>query len=129
MKTSRCFAALILLVIASTALCTRGAVTNTVPWADSFESYGNGTSLPATNGWVLQQAGAGVATTDVARAALLGNYLTGLRSLPLPEATHTNIVVLSSEVVNSVSSATGGVVVVDFMAMPSMPSISPPMAC
>ena len=103
------------------AVMTAGAVTNPVPWSDSFEGYTNGMSLAGTNGWTSQTVGAGVATNDMMRAALLTNYLVGGKSYPLPEppTTHTNILQLNAVLANEVQSVPGGVVSMNFMALPT----------
>ncbi len=106
---------------------TEGAVTNTVPWSDSFETYTNGMSIAGTNGWTSQAAGAGVVTNDVVRAALLTNYPTGGKSYPLPEppTTHTNILLVSAVLANEVQSAPGGIVSMNFMALPTWMDTAP----
>ena len=115
----------LLLAVGGLVAPLRAAVTNTVPWAESFEAYTNGMTLGGTNGWAGQQWNAGVVTTDTARASLLAAYLTGSRSYPLPAASHTNILTVSAELVNRVCGATGGVVAVDFMMLPTW-SETPP---
>ena len=94
------------------------AVTNTAPWQESFETYGNGTLLSGTNGWTAtSQADAGVVTNLATVVDLLTNYPVSGRSLPLA-GTHTNVAVLNAELANEVHGASGGVVRVDFMALP-----------
>ena len=77
--TGLVLAALVLVGVA------QGAVTNTVPWSDSFETYASGTLIVGSNGWSSQSSTAGVVTNDVIRASLLTNYPVGLKSYPLPE--------------------------------------------
>jgi hypothetical protein len=104
-----------------------GAVTNTVSWSDSFESYASGTALDGTNGWTSQTAGAGVVTNDTVRANLLTNYPIAGKSYPLPEppTTHTNILKLAAVVANEVQSAPGGVVSMNFMTLPTWSDTAP----
>ena len=105
----------------------QGAVTNTVPWSDSFETYGSGTSIVGSNGWSSQSATAGVATNDVIRANLLTNYPVLGKSYPLPEppTTHTNVLQVNSVLANAVQSSTGGVVRVDFLVQPTYSDSDP----
>lgn len=95
------------------------AVTNTVPWSESFEGYTNGTAIPGTNGWTAGLWNAGLVTNDASVVGLLNAYPAGALTFPLPGETHTNVMAVSDELVNHVSGATGGVVTVDFMALPS----------
>ncbi len=104
-----------------------GAITNTVSWSDSFESYASGTSIAGTNGWVSQTAGGGVVTNDTARANLLTNYPVAGKSYPLPEppTTHTNILQVTAVVANDVQSTPGGVVSLNFMTLPTWSDTAP----
>ena len=101
------------------------ASTNTVPWSDAFESYPNGNSIIGTNGWSAESTNSAVATTAPAVIASLTNYLTTGGSYPLASATHTGVLQAVTLVTNDVRSATGGVVAVEFMALP-VPQPSPP---
>ena len=105
------------------------AVTNTVPWGDSFESYTNGASVVGTNGWNAESPASGVATTNPAVVSLLSAYTNtapGGFSYPLSSATHTSVLQTSTLVTNDVRSTTGNVVAVEFMALPSAQD-SPPV--
>ena len=106
---------------------SNGAVTNLVPWSDSFEPYTNGMSVVGTNGWTAQSSDAGLVTNDVVRVSLLTNYPVSGKSFPLsgPTQTHTNILQLNAQVANAAQSATGGVVYVDFMVLPSWSDSAP----
>ena len=107
----------------SVAAC--GAVTNSVPWTDSFESYASGASLVGSGGWSALSADGGVVTNNAILGDALTNYPVGGRSYPLPGATHTNILQISAELANAVRSPTGGVVQVDLLALPSWNSSLP----
>ena len=102
-----------------------GAVTNAVPWSDSFESYTNGMSVIGTNGWSAQTSAAGMVTNDPVRTGQLADYLAGGGTYPLPSLTHTNILKLNAEVANALQSAGGGVVVSDIMAYPTWSDVAP----
>jgi len=105
------------------------AVTNTVPWGDSFESYTNGASVIGTNGWSAESLASGVATTNPAVVSLLPAYTNtapGGFSYPLSSATHTSVLQTTTLVTNDVRSTTGNVVAVEFMALPSAQD-SPPV--
>jgi hypothetical protein len=105
----------------------QGAVTNTVPWSDSFETYASGTAIVGSNGWSSQSSTAGVVTNDIIRANLLTNYPVGSKTYPLPEppTTHTNILQVNSVLANAVESTTGGVVLVDFLLQPTYSDSDP----
>ena len=92
------------------------AVTNSVGWTDSFESYVDGTLIAGTNGWSAEATEAGVVTTNPAIVAGLTHFAAGGHALPLPGA-HSNILQAVAEVRNEVHSSTGSVAVLDFMAI------------
>lgn len=98
-----------------------GAVTNAVPWSDSFESYSNGMAITGTNGW----SGAGVVTTSLSVTDPLTNYPVSGRAYPLSSATHTGVLQVTSLVSNNTESVSNGVVQVDFMAMPDWMTVQP----
>lgn len=115
------------LLSATLLLCPAGkAVTNTVPWSDSFEAYPNGTSIVGTNGWTGDTAtpSSGTASTDPAVIALLMSY-TNTASYPL-SATHTTVLRTTTMSTNGIRGATGGVVAVEFMMLPSAQDETPP---
>jgi len=105
------------------------AVTNTVPWSDSFESYTNGASIVGTNGWTgpASSPASGMASTDPTILAALMTYTSapaaGL-SFPL-SVTHTTVLQTTTMSTNEVHSATGGVVTVEFMSLPSVQDVQP----
>ena len=113
------------------ALLLRSAgasTTNAVPWCDSFESYANGASIIGTNGWTGDSAipASGMVSTDPATIALLTNYVAGgLLSYPLASATHTTVLQTATVSTNDVHGATGGVVAVEFMVLPSAQPATP----
>ena len=103
-----------------------GAVTNTVPWSDSFESYTNGMVLDGTNGWGVDTAGGALVTSATAVTGLLRDYTNSAsRSFPLPAATHTNVLQVSAVLSNNTASVSNGVVQIDFMAMPDWMTVMP----
>lgn len=95
-----------------------GAVTNSVPWSDSFESYANGQSLNGLNGWGVESASPSVVTNQASIVNLLTNYPLAGRSYPLPASPHAQVLRLSGVVSNSIASVSNGVVAMDLMAMP-----------
>lgn len=103
-----------LLALLAVAVRLDGAVTNVAPWSESFEPYVNGTWIAETNGWTGQTADAGVVTNLLS----VTNYPVSGRTYPV-SGTHTNVLAVGAEVVNHVTSVTGGVVKVDFLVLPS----------
>lgn len=99
--------------------------TNTVPWSDAFESYPNGASVIGTNGWSAESTNSALATTDPAVIATLTNYLTTGGTYPLAATNHASVLLSTTLVTNDVRGATGGVVAVEFMALP-VPQATPP---
>ena len=92
------------------------AVTNSVGWTDSFESYVDGTLIAGTNGWSAEATEAGVVTTNPAIVSGLTNFTAGGHALPLP-GVHSNVLQTVAEVRNEVHGVTGSVSVLDFMAI------------
>jgi len=106
----------------------QGAVTNTVPWGDSFELYPSGMNIDGTNGWSGQSSDEAWVTNDAVRMSMLISYTNtspAVRGYPLPSATHSNIMQVNSMVANAIQSLTGGVVYVDFMAIPTWNADAP----
>ena len=102
------------------ALTASGDGTNNVPWWDAFEAYTNGMSIAGTNGWTADTGAGGIVTTDTNVTLLLTNYYKGgTRAYPLPSATHTAVLQVASTVMNATHSATGGVVAMEFMVLPT----------
>ena len=93
-------------------------ITNGVPWSDTFEAYSDGFPVAGTNGWWADNATDGTATTNPAALGALATYLSGGGTDPLPALTNTTVLQTVAEVRNEIRSATGGVVVVDFLALP-----------
>ncbi|MEI6165670.1 MAG: hypothetical protein WCS52_00595 [bacterium] len=103
----------------------QAAVTNSVPWSDSFESYALGTVLQATNGWSSTAAVAGVVTNPAGPLdALTSGYAPGL-AYPLPTANHTKLAAITDLVDNNIHSTTGSVVVLDVVALPTWSDMEP----
>ena len=119
MRTNTAWLTLAMALVMGLGMRVSGAVTNDVPWTESFEGYVAGTDILGSNGWSSGTPGAGVVTNDAGRADALTNYTVGGRSYPLPGASHTNILQVTAEVVNALRGSTGGVVQVDLMAWPS----------
>jgi len=112
-------AALGVLVLAQAAAA---GVPNAVPWWDSFESYPDGTFIDGTNGWTADTVSGGAVTTNPAVVGLLTNTL----ACPLPWATHSNVLQVACQVMNDTGSKTGGVVAMEFMALPLAMTNLPP---
>ena len=102
-------------------------VTNAVPWSDAFESYADGASIVGTNGWSAESTNSAVATTAPTITALLTAYTNNApgRSYPLSSATHASVLQTAAMVTNDVRGATGGVVAVEIMVLPTA-SLEPP---
>ena len=107
-------------VLSGTAYATS---TNAAPYAESFEAavYTNGFPIAGTNGWNAIQTTAGVISTDTTVTAAELAY-GGAFPIPGP---HTNVLQVTDEITDAIGSATGGVVVVDFMALPDCPQNDP----
>ena len=87
------------------------AITNAVGWSESFEPYPVGTLLQGTNGWSSDRTGAGIVTNAPASANPLAS---------------TNIAAVTDLLSNEVHSASGSVVVLDLLALPTGCDIDPP---
>ena len=99
-----------------TVSAAQAGTTNREGYAESFETYTNGFVILGTNGWGGLNPDAGTVTTSVVDNA--GTY-------PLPGATHTNVLQVTDEITNTLVCSTGGVVVLDFMAMPTVAQWAP----
>jgi hypothetical protein len=125
MKTMKHFkgiAGILLWVLALAARPAQAVVTN--GWSDSFEPYAVGTQLQATNGWSSARNWAGWVTNPAPETlALTNTYASGH---PLVSASHTNLAAVADLLDNNVTFSTGGVVVVDLVAMPTWSEVDPP---
>ena len=119
--TSSSWVAIVVALTLLAGLCARADITNTVPWSDSFEGYTNGALVVGTNGWTGQLPAAGVVTNWLS----VTNYQNRGGSYPLA-VTHSNVLALNAQLINNVSGATGGVVKVDFLAIPAWSDSAPP---
>ena len=97
-------------------------MTNTVPWSDSFESYTLGTVLQATNGWFSSTV---VVTNPAGPLNALTNGYAPSLAYPLPAANHTKLAAVTDLLDNNIHSASGGVVVLDILAMPTWSDMDP----
>ena len=120
--TLRWLQAAALLALGCAAGPARAAVTNAVPWADSFEAYPASFAVAGTNGWRADQAAYGTVSTNPAVIAPLAAFAPGY---PLPGETHGRVLQVINDVCNDVRGRTGSVVAVDVMAM-SLPVLSIP---
>ena len=103
----------------------RASAANTVPYAESFEGYTNGTLIVGTNGWTGEQPDAGVVTTNAMALGALAAYTNGTGlGLPLTDS-HLKVLEVRAPLTNAILSATGGVVVTDVMVMPSRRDTQP----
>ena len=94
----------------------------TVPSAESFEAYANGSAITNQAGW----SGPGVVTNEAAAVAAFTFYTNNPGyAAPLPSATHTQVLMVAGPVSNSVSSGTGGVVITDLLLMPAQRDAAP----
>jgi hypothetical protein len=92
----------------------------TVPVADSFESYSPGDQITDEDDWSGASVDAGVVSTNVAAITALAAYTNASGTFPLPLETHTQVLELSNPLTNTVASATGGVVIAEWLAMPAL---------
>ena len=117
-------------LLAGTAAClglTGWAAPNPVPYREPFESavYTNGFPIAGTNGWSAFVASAGLVVTNGAGAvSALTNYTLGGHAFPIA-TNHLKVLQVTDEIADDVSTATGGVVAVEMMAMPSLPETEP----
>ena len=105
-------------------LVLSGAMAAPVPVSQSFESFSHGDSIVDDADW-SGEADAGLVSTNVAAITALAAYTNAGGVFPLPSATHEKVLALSDVVTNTVASATGGVVVVDWLLLPSQRDEAP----
>lgn len=99
------------------------ALAATVPTSQSFESFTNNHPIADIAHWGGAND-AGVVSTNAAAVAALGTYGSG-NELPLPNATHEKVLAVSGTVSNSVASTTGGVVIAEWLMMPTQREVEP----
>jgi len=105
-------------------LVLSGAMAATVPVSQSFESFAHGYSIVNETDW-SGEADAGLVSTNAAVIAALATY-TGLGGvLPLPAAAHEKVLALTDAVTNTAASVTGGVVVAEWLLLPSHRDVAP----
>ncbi len=104
------------LQVAATAPLRAG----TVPVAESFESYDAGDLITDQGDWDGVYVDAGVVSTNVAAIDALVAYTNASGTFPLPQEPHAKVLELSAALTNTVSSATGGVVIAEWLVMPAL---------
>ncbi len=94
------------------------ATSNTLDYAETFESYADGFAISGTNGWSSGTATDAVVSTDGDLAGLLDAYNAPC-GLPL-SATHSKVLELAANgtVTNQFDMAASQIVWVDYMALP-----------
>lgn len=117
----------LLVALVVTALPVWAGVTNSVPWSDPVE-YAAGILLQATNGWSSARTGAGWVTNTPSVLLALTNTYAGSYAYPpaLAATSHTAVAEVADLLDNDVRSATGGVVIMDFLALPVPGDMEPP---
>jgi len=98
---------------------------NTIPYAEPFEAYANGTAIDGTNGWTaLYDPAAGTVTNDPTVASSVLAYLQNHASLPVG-GTHAQELYVQDYIQDAIHSETSRTVYVDFMTWP-VPLQAPP---
>jgi hypothetical protein len=105
-------------------LMLSGAMAATVPVSQSFELFDHDYSIVTEADW-SGAAEAGVVSTNASVIEALTTYTNAGGVFPLPSATHAKVLALSDVVSNSVASATGGVVVAEWLLLPSQRDKAP----
>ena len=90
-----------------------------VPTSQSFEAFTNNHPVADIAHWGGATDDAGAVSTNAAAVAALTTYTSGGGDLPLPSASHEKLLAVSGTVSNSVSSTTGGVVIAEWLVMPT----------
>ena len=105
-------------------LVLSGAMAATVPVSQSFESFADGYSIADETDW-SGEADAGLVSTNAGVIAALATYINTGNLFPLPSATHAKVLALSDVVTNTAASVTGGVVVAEWLLLPSQRAAAP----
>ena len=102
-----------------------GAQAASVPYAESFESYADGTDITTQSGWTGDASDAGTVVTSANVIAALATYTNAGNSFPLPGAAHAKVLQVDETLTNDVNSAAGGVVISDFLVFASQRDVVP----
>jgi hypothetical protein len=106
--------------LACALLSGAGVMASTVPVAESFEAYTHGHPIVNVAGWGETPSDASVVSTNSVAVDALAAYTNGTgKSYPLPDAEHAKVLAIHDEVRNSVGSETGGVVIAEWLVLPS----------
>ena len=90
--------------------------TNTLPYAETFESYDDGFPMAGTNGWAAARLSDAVASTNSALISSLDAYSEAC-GYPVPSASHAKVLEMNQAVTNQFDMDANQVVWVDYMAM------------
>ncbi len=111
-------------LLSACMLCIRLAVPDamaaTVPVAESFESYSANHLITDEADWSGASSAAGVVSTDATAINALTTYTNEGGVFPLPSATHDQVLAVTDSLTNTVSSASGGVVITEWLVMPTL---------
>ena len=115
--------------IACLLLSGTGVMASTVPVAESFEAYTNSHPIVNVAGWGETPSAASVVSTNTIAINALVAYTNGTgNTYPLPNADHEKVLAIQDEVRYKVGSDTGGVVIADWLVLPTQraepPSVS-----
>jgi hypothetical protein len=101
-------------------LAAPDAMAETAPVAESFELYSDGYLIANEDDWSGATPAAGKVSTDVGAISALTTYTNDGGVFPLPAETHTKVLAVTDSLTNTVSSATGGVVITEWLVMPTL---------
>ncbi len=111
-------------LLSACILCIRLAMPDataaTVPEAESFESYSPGYVITNEVDWSGASSEAGVVSTNAAAINALTTYTGAGGVLPLPAATHDQVLAVNDSLTNTVSSAADAVVITEWLVMPTL---------
>ncbi len=88
--------------------------TNTIPYAETFESYDDGFQIPGSNGWLAASLDDAVVGTDT---SAIGNYGEPC-GYPVDSANHAKVLEVTQMVTNQFDMGANQIVWVDYMSLP-----------
>jgi hypothetical protein len=91
--------------------------TNTIPYAETFESYNEGFQMAGVNGWAAESITSALVTTNSTLTSSLNTYGETC-GYPVLSASHANVLEVNEVVTNSFDINTNKIVWVDLMSLP-----------
>jgi hypothetical protein len=111
-------------LLSACMLCIRltmpDAMAVIAPVSESFELYADGYLIANDPEWSGASIGAGEVSTDAGAISALTTYTNDGGVFPLPSATHDQVLAVTDSLTNTVSSASGGVVITEWLVMPTL---------